>query len=59
MPTNTKEYMNVYMKAYMVKHKEHVTCDICNKKYKKYRIYMHVKSQYHQKKADEEIRKFQ
>ena len=49
MPTNSKEYMSNYMKTYNANNNEDIVCDICGRKYKKYRVYIHRTSQHHQK----------
>ena len=62
MVTNTKEYMNEYMKNYVLKNSFKVTCDVCDGCYKKYHEYKHKQSKRHKivelkiKEAQKEIK---
>lgn len=46
MPSNTKEYMNEYMKKY-IKNSKDVICDVCESTYKSYKKSVHVKGKRH------------
>ncbi len=48
MPTNSKEYMNAYMKAYVKRNREKVICEHCKGTFLKYNKYIHQKSKKHQ-----------
>ena len=48
MPTNSKEYMNAYMKEYVKKNNVSMICPECKGTFKKYNKYIHQKSKRHQ-----------
>ena len=47
MPSNSKEYMNEYMKQYIAKKSEIIVCPVCDTEYKKYNKYAHNKTKKH------------
>ena len=47
MPTNSKEYMNDYMKQYNVVNSYNIECLVCGTQVRKCYIYMHNKTKKH------------
>ena len=47
MTTNSKEYMNNYMRAYTRNNSEPIHCDLCNINTKKYLYRSHEKTKKH------------